>query len=48
MSAPKKSPPHLFDAIPGFAKAMRHLATVSKEAVDRKMAEEQAKKRRKK
>jgi hypothetical protein len=39
---------HEFEALPEFDKAMRHLITVPKEVVDKKMAEDQAKKKRKK
>ncbi|MBC8354068.1 MAG: hypothetical protein H8E66_18915 [Planctomycetes bacterium] len=39
---------HEFEALPEFDKAMRHLITVPKETVDKKMAAEQAKKKRKK
>jgi hypothetical protein len=40
--------PHKFESIPEFDKAMRHLVTVPKETVDKKMAKERAKKKRKK
>ena len=44
----KTNKKHPFNALTEFDKAMRHLITVPKEVVDKKMAEESAKKKRKK
>jgi hypothetical protein len=51
MSRPKKTDkakPHAFESLGEFDRAMRHIVSVPKEAVDKKIAAEQAKKKRKK
>ena len=51
MSRQKKTDkvkPHAFEALGEFDRAMRHIASVPKEAVDKKMAAEKSQKKRKK